>query len=336
MRIVWLIDSLTYNSKMSRVRFHGIDAIKRHPGIWLHKTGPGWPDWPGAEKVDKKWKPDLVIWYKPLNIPNYDKIKAPRCLRYNEMWWLTWTKHEIKTSDSRLVICHHLNDIGHYRRQLDPKYKLVHNPHCGEKDIFRDYKLEKSIDVLYTGRGSPKYYPLRAKFDQRVKPILRERGITFVVHKHPGYTLKSLSQVKGQVVEYARNLNRSRIVVSCTSRYRYALAKYVEAPLCGAVLCGDVPNENQEWYKSWMLHVDPEWKAEAIAEVIIDALANKARLRALAKKGMEENLKHRTQEAYARRFVRIAEDFLNGRLDTYDFGRDAVQFLNGGDGAICT
>lgn len=334
MRIVWIIDYHTYNRKMSRVRFHGIDAIKRHDGIWLHKSGPGWPDWPGAEKVDKKWKPDLVVWYKPLGLPNYEKIKTPRCLRYNEMWGRKWTKHEIKTSDSRLVICHHFNDIAKYAGSLDPKYKLVHNPHCAERTLFRDYGLEKSIDVLFVGVGGAKYYPLRAKFDRTVKPILRARGITFVVHKHPGYALRSLDKVKMQVVYYARNMNRSRIVVSCSSKYRYALAKYVEVPMSGAVLCGDLPNENEEWYKSWMLHVNPEWKAERIAEAIIEVLADKKRLRTLAKKGMEENLKHRTQEDYARRFVKIAEDFLNGRMNSYNFGTDAAKYLNGGDGPI--
>jgi len=333
MKILFLCNKKIYDSKMSRVRFHGIDAIKRVPGVTLTKHGIGWGNF-DIKRLERELKPDLIIWYKPLKILGYNDVNTPTCLRYNEMWSKSWTKHEIKGAKSKLVICHHFNDIKRYADNLDPQYKLVHNPHCGETEIFKDYGHKKDIDVLYIGIGSRTVYPLRRKFDGPVKRILRSKGVRFQVHSHPGYDLNGESEIKRQTIQYAQMINRAKIVVSCASIYKYALAKYVEVPLCRSVLCGNVPDENQEWYRKWMLPVSMDYNASTIAGRIIDLLNDPKRLKHLTETGYEENLKHRTQEHYAKRFVKIAEDFLNGRLDSYDFAVDSEKYLNGGEGEI--
>jgi len=333
MRIVFLCDYSTYKSKASRVRFHGIDAIKRHPGVWLKKTGPGWPGWPGCKKVDSKWNPDLVIAYKPLAMGDYNKIKAPRCQRYNEMWNVNWTKHEIKTWDSRLVICHHLNDIPRFNGKIDSKYKFVHNPHCAETEMYHHWGEEKTTDVLLIGTCSPRTcYPLRYKIANKVGNMMKKAGIKFQIFHHPGYKIKGLEAIKHHNKKYAKAISRSKIAITCSSDYRYALAKYPEVPLCKTALCADMPKENQEWYRKWMIEISKDYNAEKIIETIRPYLEDPVRLKNLTQKGYEENLKHRTQEEYARRFVRIAEDFLNGKLDDYNFEADYMRYLNGGDG----
>ena len=332
MKILYLCNKKTYTRKMSRVRFHGIDAIGRHPDVEVYITGPGWEGFPGCENVDELYKLDLVIWYKPLDMPNHNKVKTPKCLRFNEMWDPDWTKKEIVQSNSKLVICHHFNDIERYRGKIDPKFKLVHNPHCAEKSIFKDYGQKKNMDVLLVGVRSKRFYPLRRKIYSGVLDILRAKGYRATNYKHPGYKLEGLDAINRQVVDYAKAINRAKIVVTCSSVYEYALAKYVEIPMCRSVLCGDIPGENQEWYKRWMLPISNNISAEDIANKIIAVLKNPEHLNNLKRKGYEENLKNRTQEDYARRFVDIATDFLNGGMADYDFRKDSVKYLNGGSG----
>lgn len=318
---------------MSRVRFHAMDAVKRYPGIWLKKTGPGWKGFCGCGNVDKTYKPDLVVWYKPLNMKDYNKIKTPKCLNYNEMWNINWTKHEIKTSDSKLVICHHFNDIEKYRDKISPDYKLIHNPHCAEKDVFKDYGYSKTIDVLLVGKIN-KFYPLRKKFDDNILKLLRKKGYNATKHIHPGYTKAGYDTIKKQVRSYAESINRAWIAITDASIYYYALAKYSEIPMCKTLLCGDLPNENQNWYRKWMLYISKDYSGEKICNILISILQNKEKLKEQIELGFEENLKTRTQEDYARRFVGIAEDFLNGKLNDYNFSKDSGLYLNGGDGKI--
>jgi len=330
-RIVFLCDRKIYTTKMSRVRFHGIDAIKRHPGVWLKKTGPGWKDFCGCKNVDREYQPHLVIWYKPLGMPHYNKIKAPRCLRYNEMWDSKWTKHEIKTSDSRLVICHHFNDIERFNGKLDPKYKLVHNPHCAEKDIFKDYGHSKTIDVLLVGKVSGSVYPLRAKFKRTILKKLRSKGWNATFHQHPSYKKPGEEAIKRQVKSYAESINRAWIGVTDASDFHYALAKHSEIPMCKTLLCSDLPRENQEWYRKWMLYISKDYNADKIVSIIEPYLKDKKKLKALIDKGYTENMKYRTQEDYARRFMHIAQDFVGGKMNGYDFARDSRLYYNGGE-----
>jgi len=336
MRILYLCKKRVYESKMSRCRFASIDAIKRYPGVKLKKSGPGWGDF-NMKTIEKSFKPDLIVWYKPLTMKNWQILansKVPKCIRYNEAWNRGWTKHEIKTSKSGLVICHHYNDISRFKGKLDPsKYKLIHNPHCAEKGIFKNYEQKKDVDVLLVGVVKPKTcYPLRFKFDNRVKKKLRNNGVTVKIFKHPGYRLNGLKAIQKQTIRYAKAINRAKIVFTDASDFHYALAKYAEIPMCYSALCGDIPRENEEWYGSWMIKVKQSHSAKEIKDKIIKYLRNPEKLRELTIRGYQENMAKRTQEHYAERFLSIADDYLCGKLKDYDFRRDSEKYLNGGAG----
>jgi len=331
MRILYLTPKHLYTKKMSSVRRFAVGAIKRYPGNNLKITGPGWPDFDGARNVERRFKPDLVMWYKPLEIKGYSNVKSPKCLRFNEAWDKKWTASEIVGSRSKLVICHHYNDIARYNKILTPKYNLVHNPHCGEIKVFKDYELKKDIDVLHIGVLSKKFYPLREKLVKKVGPILKANGYTFQQFKHPGYKMKSLKKINKHVEQYARAINRARIVVTDASIYNYALAKYVEVPLCKSALCGNLPGENEKWFKRWMIVVSKSDTPQAIADKLIRYLSKPKELERKTGAGYSENLELRKQEDYAVRFMGLATDFINGSMESYDFRKDSEKYYNGGE-----
>jgi hypothetical protein len=307
MKILYFIKKSNWTTKMSCARRHQIKAIGRHPEVELVISGNGWDNFAGARVVEKQVKPDIVHAYKPLDISGYDNIKSPRVIAYNEMWDKEWTLKEIHGSKSDIVICHHGQEAAIYRKFL-PGKTVVHIPHCAEKTVFKDYGLKKDIDVLYTGISSKKFYPLRRKFKKHVQPILLKRGYGFQIFKHPGYRLKNLKAIDRHLVQYAKALNRAKIVVTCSSKYKYALAKYAEIPLCRTALCADVPKENQEWYRKWMIVVGQETPPDRIADKLIGYLKRPKDLEKKTKFGYEENLKCRTMEYYADRFVKVVKE----------------------------
>jgi len=307
MRVLHLVSKKNWSTKMSSVRRLSMIAIGNHEDVELKVTGPGFDGFKGAHKSEVEFKPDIVTWYKPLDIPGHLSVVAPKCLRFNEMWAREATLKEIIQSKTDIVICHHGQEQSIYQKLL-PGKKVVHIPHCAEKTIFKDYGLKKDIDVLYTGIASKKFYPLRRKFLEKVQPILKKRGYSFQIFKHPGYRLPSLEAIKKHTIKYARAMNRSKIVVTCSSKYKYELAKYAEIPMCRTALCADVPGHNQEWFGKWMIVVGQETPAPKIAERIIGYLKDQQSLQMKTDLGWQENLKCRTQEYYAEQFVKVVKE----------------------------
>lgn len=335
MNILYLVDKKTYNTKMSRVRFHGMEAISNRPDTNLLIRGKGWKNFSGCKNIDKEYgDKDILVWYKPLDMDGYDKVKKPKCIRYNEMWNKEWTAKEIRKSNSGLVICHHFNDIHKYNGLLNPdKFKLVHNPHCADTRYFKPYfnHNEKNIDVLLVGITSKKFYPLRYKIKKKVLPILKEKGFNAKLYSHPGYEKANLREIDKQVIKYAKTISRSKIVITCASKYKYALAKYPEIAMCRTAICASIPNENKEWYKNHVIGISNELSSKTITNKIIWYLSHKKKLKHITNIGYEENLKHRKQQDYARRFVFMAQEYLDGKMNNYDFTKNPERYLNGGD-----
>jgi hypothetical protein len=251
MKVLHLCSKYFWDNKMSRVRFHSMDAIGRHPGITLIKSGPGWEGFVSCKQAQDRYKPDIIVWYKPMEMPGYVEVSVPTCIRYNEMWNVERTSDEIVKTKSKIVICHHENDIKNYGHIKNSKF--FHNPHCAEKEVFKDYNITKDIDIQLIGVICPEFYPLRTKLKIIIENIMIPiYGAKCRIHPHPGYRI---NDTKEQVIRYAKQLNRAKINVTCSSKFKYALAKYSEVPMCKSLLIADIPDENKEWYNSWMVAI---------------------------------------------------------------------------------
>ena len=196
MKILYLCRKGYYNTKMSRVRFDGMEAISKVADvIW---SGNGWDNYDKTKNVNENidilygdQKPDIVVAYKPQDFIDFPAVTIPKCIRYNEMWPVKEWTQEINNFGFNLVIAHHLNDIPKYNHIKDVKF--VHIPHSASQTIFKDYEENKVYDVLFTGAMSPKHYPFRG----RLLNILRNRLANVVGCKvlgHPGGNLKSVDR----------------------------------------------------------------------------------------------------------------------------------------------
>lgn len=96
-------------------------------------------------------------------------------------------------------------------------------PHFANPQVFKDYNQPKTTDFLLMGCTARKYYPLRHKMLTVMK---RHPG--FVYHEHPGY--KDIQQNEKAIVSfaYAKEINRSKMFLTCDSVFHYPLRKYYE------------------------------------------------------------------------------------------------------------
>ena len=308
MKILFLCNRQTYLTKMSRVRFHGIEALSKIATLRL--WGLNWnnynSNWTVQQNLDNmKEKFDIVIAYKPLELKNFKDINPIRCIRYNEMYDINWTLKEIKESGAQLVICHHLNDCEQYQKMNIPDIKFVYVGHCAEKTIFKDYNMDYKYDITIAGCLSS-HYPLRNRF-LRLLPLLQQK---YKCHKHPhpGYDLRDAYTNK-YLIDMAKVINQSKIVLTDTGKPRSRYGKYIEIPMCGkASICGDIPDDKADDY-SYVIEVSNNMTDDEIMNKISYYLDNEDKRIEKVGKGLKFASNY-TQEHYAERLLKEINEFI--------------------------
>ena len=309
--ILFLCDKYFYTQKMSRVRFHSMEAVGRKTNLtWW---GPNWEGWTNGGVVDNiknlVAKPDLIVVYKPLDMgEDWKDLDIPICLRYNETYDQEWTKKEILESNASIVIFHHENDlfgnINDYRKML-PKVRFEYVPHSAEKTIFKEYAdIKKDWDVLlvgalgYTSKVG-QHYPIR----DRMASLLHKFPKKYKVSRYnrpPGRSQKAYEN--GSAIEFAKVINSTKICITDSGAPKSRFGKYVEIPMCGTVLAGDIPNDDKESFKKFVIEIDNDMTDEQIISKITGYLENTEKLNEMRGIGLSWSSNY-TQEKYAERFI---------------------------------
>lgn len=326
MNFLHLVPRDVYERKLARERFKWMDAVAeqvRPHGV--HTTGPGWKDWHDelsardnvraylAERTGEEHReflPQLVVAYQ---VEGLAGSPVPVCVILQEAYNRPKTLKLLADTDPRLVIFTYQNEMAQYQAELEAAGRSVTViPHAADDAVFMDYGLQKTIDLLIVGNMNAEVYPFRARLARLAWRELRKRGYVVRWLPHPGYTLPPKAGFVGE--PYARLLNQSRLVITCTSRYKYALAKLVEIPLCRALPVSDVPAERQGFFRKTMLHVEPWMLDREILTAIEDVLdddAEWARRVTLAHEKVSQRL---TMKYWAERFIYWSRRFL-GEVD---------------------
>lgn len=308
LELVYLCPKYHYINKMSRVRFHQIKAIAAHCKMtW---TGIGWDGYNKSQSVQSNLEricgrlPDMVIGFDHRELIGFAELPVPKCVMMNEMHAPNGDRSSAldicRLYD--LVICHHLNEM------LNPffnevSHKFVNISHCADSNIFKDYGLPKTIDVMLGGSLAIDKYRLRKRFVGIIDQMNR-KGFNCVVHKHPGGYLSD-AHTDRYLVDFAKAINSSKICLTCSSIYKCAFAKYVEVPLCNTILAGDIPDERHDFFRSFMVPVEENDTDHQIVEKLTSNLDNHD----LRNKGYESNQPF-VMENYASQFMSCITKFL--------------------------
>lgn len=311
--ILYVCDAYYLQQKMSRVRFWVIEELSHRSDIQLTITGPGFSNFDAKKSlqqniIDFDIPFDLVIWYKPLN-DNYhfDKnavMPFKTCLRYNEMWDTEWTRSEIEETKTNIIISHHYNDYLKYNEiyKNDRSKQFYYIPHCSNDNIFKPLHKEKTIDILISGVTKQTHYPLKYRVSNL---IIKHKGdklrnFNIYVHKHPSYRSESSFENVNQIC-YNEIINQSKLCLVCSSKHKYRLGKYVEIPMAGSVLLGDLPFEDPQ-FSDFVVEINEKMSDDQILNVIVNTLQNKKALDEKREIGLEWSKNHSVKH-YVNRFL---------------------------------
>ncbi|HXV75992.1 MAG TPA: hypothetical protein VD788_06680 [Candidatus Polarisedimenticolaceae bacterium] len=321
MRLLALVDRETYLTKLSRVRFHSLEAIGRL--CELRWSGPGWPGWDVALTVDANvarsgWTPDLIEVYMPfgdqfagnVSIKGIADTSIPVCLRYNEAFKVKRVKNEIESCRADLVVFHHENEMRPYLslRWKHGRVSCAHIPHSAEPSIFRPYGEPKTTDLMLVGALGPRY-PLRNRLAKLLPRFPRPyRAVAF---EHPGY-VHADAHTDRYAERFARAISATQICLSCSGRTRTRYGKYVEVPMCGTALAADMPEQDQDRIGKWLIELDLGMTDRQIIDKLVAHLEDPREMSRRVEAGLAWARQY-TQQHYAERFVAIAEEFVGQR-----------------------
>jgi hypothetical protein len=161
---------------------------------------------------------------------------------------------------------------------------------------------------LVAGLVDKTIYPLRYKFANLVKSGAFSKYKVKTLN-HPGYELKK-DQLTKQLINYANEINKSKIVFSCSSTYRFALSKYFEIPACNSLVAADLPDERHDFFNSFVLNIDPNWDDKKIVSTIEYWLNNNEEREQKVKFGMDLIRSNYNQRNYADNFYNIVDTYL--------------------------
>ena len=291
-KILFLTTKHYHDTYMDRHFFWDHAAAKRHPCVidavlW----GPGFYGYDESISLKNNiqkiygnfnyfeiihpwiWTPHIEI-----EIHQLSKLGITIIQRESECWNLDgggcmssairWNS-SIVSMDYAYEIFNYMNYT--YRRVL------VHSPNVADPYIFLGEidDINRDIDILIVGYVHDNVYPTRSRFLK----LVDSNRLNAVVLPHPDYynrwpieKLKKFNithtSCEKQVLLYSSYLKRAKIVLTGSSRYKYGLQKYSEIPLAGALMIGDVPNERQLDFRSFMVELTPNDSDEYILKTI--------------------------------------------------------------------
>ncbi|MDO7907626.1 glycosyltransferase [Paenibacillus sp. JX-17] len=179
-------------------------------------------------------------------------------------------------------------------------------PHFAHAPVYRDYGEAKQIEMLLMGYVERKYYPLRYKMlnDFQGRP-------GFVYHEHPGY-LNFPGRTDALIGEnYAREINRSRIFVTCDSSLHYPLRKYFEVPACGTLLLAPCNQDLLDLGFEPEKHFVPISEEDYREKVNFYAdLRNQEVVKRITRQGFEFVHRYHTSEMRAAEFIQAVHSII--------------------------
>jgi len=133
---------------------------------------------------------------------------------------------------------------------------IMHLPHSAPKEIFY-FPVEKERDIPFLIIGFQNgWYPERQNVTALFQKGLLPKGS--MLKPHPGYWFKDKQRktVEQETLEYASLLSRAKVVLVTSSAKQYAVRKYAEVALSGALLFGNIPGERQDEFRQYMVEID--------------------------------------------------------------------------------
>jgi len=299
MRLLYLVDRVKVKHKLDQNRMHSYNAVRRlveARGGTVVIFGPNFDKWKDDETVSANVArafPTVsfdLVWAYDIDV-SCDGVAPHVVVATNELYMDHHMKRLLGMKPTYVVL-HHTNE----RDQID--LPTVHIPHAADTSVFYASRtVPKLYDFLLVGYTTDSLtYPLRNKL-KGVCTELHRRGYSVHMHRHPGY---NHTKPHVQVAAYVKAIQQAKVVMTCSSVYKYRLSKMAEIPMCNAALATDVPHDGADFFRKFVIELDATHTIAQHAEVLIQGLKQ---WKQHASRGYEMTMNTSTQEHYAHRFL---------------------------------
>ena len=316
MKILYMLGEYYRQKKMDRERIKYGEAVERHPDVELKWWGNGYPDHNDKASVAAnlarlEFKPDIIWVHKPQEYVDFKGCGVPSFMNLNEVS-RPEILAEISDHNITMVIHHHENDRPELEKVAAAGRVFVHSLHGADEQTFLCTRpiAGREVACLSSGMTCAEFYPLR----QRYSVMIKNGKLPGVVRPHPGYRLGDWDACEKQFKRYGDVLGNSKIVISCSSIWKYPLSKYTEAMAAGAVVVGDMPNDSafKATLGRHLVEVSPEQSNDELAAVVTDLLADPGRMQDISTAGRETYRNGHTNAHYADRLIEAIDGLLRG------------------------
>jgi len=243
---VYLCSRRLHERKVDRHRATLVAAIGRQPDCDMLVTGNGWPGYDPTLPVAANLRamgcdPDVMLVYQQAADHIHLGAADVGCLRamlLYDVYELPKRRAEIDAVRPHVVFHTHHNDASRLA-SVAGDARLVHTPFGVDPAVFyREDYGERPIGCLLVGQLDPATYPLRAKW----RGLIESGRLRGAVRQMPPYRLEP-GECERQYAAWGEHMRRAKIVLTCGSRWRYALQTYFAAAMCGCLVAADMPDD---------------------------------------------------------------------------------------------
>lgn len=282
--IIAKMDLFKEQPSNNRVDLLNFLSTKSNIKIMNDKEGQTLRNWITKTKKRVKWEPDIIIYYflsrqdKWTNISLVDFNKTAtdldRYMIFEDSHYSSEAIRLYKKYNFKLLL------KPQKREALDSIYlkngvKIDYWGYFINSDKFKQRKLENGFkyDILLYGFINKFAYPLRVRFFE-VLEFLNEKSNLRIKHiPHAGYYNGKLKEMPKNE-ELSKIINQSRFTLVTSSTFQILLKKYMEVPMSGSTMIGDIPPDYPE-LKDKMIEIDRNADHDKIISVLKACFENK-------------------------------------------------------------
>ncbi|HET7626774.1 MAG TPA: glycosyltransferase [Bacillales bacterium] len=182
-------------------------------------------------------EPDFILlndcFAPPLcpNIYGLNSVSIPKWMIFHDLFIQRQQRKRFVTEQRIDYFFPHYRDsfIKWYPQLAD---RMIWLPHHANTAVYKDYEQDKDIDWLMMGAVDRRLYPLRSAMKQTFSGM---NG--FVFHPHPGHRHEKEIEPGSFIADnYARQINRAKIFLTCGTKFRHPVMKYFEVLACNTLL----------------------------------------------------------------------------------------------------
>ena len=231
--------------------------------------------------IKNNWKPDIIVYYflshqsvwLYINIKNLDNINIKKYMIFEDCLYTKEIKMLYnKYNFLKLLIPTYNNNITAFFNNNNINYCVF--GHFIDTNIFKKLdNIEQKYDIIYYGAHFLPVYPLRYKIYKVLKKLQSNSKYKIKIIDHISYD-KNIFKLPIDN-DLALLINESRFCISTSSIYDILVKKYIEIPLCGTTVIGNIPTKYTNELSGKIVNIDFNANENEIEKIILDALENK-------------------------------------------------------------